>query len=336
MMTGRAVHISGLRRDAPERSNAERLALVTRYALEVGASARIANAPWSNSIPRSGEILFAPRGPVSTGDLRLDAGAGNSACSVVQTVLPVLSSAGVDTRLSVLGLTQAKFSPTAEYLEAAYLPVLADMGFRTSFHCKKPGFQSDGIGELYLHIHPWQSLKPVNLTGRGGELKLRLFISKSGIARDVGRRGIFEMQKLLGREDLDVAIERRYHKSEAEGISVTLVAEGAGLRAGFSSHGVKGLRMEAVVAQACDSFKAWWGGGAACEHLLAELLIVPMALAEGRSRIRFSGPSKGVRAALYVAGEFLPITSCLESNDDDTTTVSVNGVGWKTGPASRS
>jgi len=332
LATGQAVQILDFK-PAPNNNRwNEPRSRQTRYALEMAVAARLCGASWTQSIPRSGDILFAPPRRVSTGKIRLDPGEENYSSLVAQTILPALALDSEESVITILGLTHAPLAPTPEFLKGVYLPTLRRMKIDASIRTKTFAYYFDRQseappGELILENHPSQGFESLEMIDRGRALNMTAYICSSGISRGVAIRGMLELRELIPLDECEVEVKRDYHQGKGEGIAVTLTAACEGGFAGFTSHGEKGVRMEDVVRRTTVAFKQWWRSGAACDHHLAEHLIVPMALAKGRSQIRFSGPAENVRTVLYVAGEMLPIQTTLEAREDGTTLLTVEGAG---------
>ncbi|MFD1599197.1 RNA 3'-terminal phosphate cyclase [Halobellus rarus] len=238
-------------------------------------------------------------------DLEIDVGTAGSVTLVADTVLPLAArlDAPVDARL--VGGTDVKWSPPADYLRHVKLPLLEACGLDATVDVGRRGFYPAGGGELSVSVRP-STLSPVEFAQGSAEAPrdtVYAVASESLEDADVADR-IAEtaVDELRDRGiDRDASATATYVESESPGAVVTIVAEPAAVggtertrsrdeprprpRAGFAAYGERGVPSEDVAADAVDALERWHGGDAPVDAHLGDQLVVWLALAGGGVRI---------------------------------------------------
>src|SRR6185295_6371383 len=94
-------------------------------------------------------------------------GTAGSATLVLQTVLPALLTAAGPSTLSLEGGTHNAWAPPFDFLEKAFLPILARMGAKVAVKLERRGFYPAGGGRFAALIEPTSRLERLDLPERG-------------------------------------------------------------------------------------------------------------------------------------------------------------------------
>jgi RNA 3'-terminal phosphate cyclase (ATP) len=242
--------------------------------------------------------------------------------------MPLLLATG-NSQLSLEGGTHVAWSPPFHYLEKVYLPTLRRMGFQARVEIERWGWYPIGGGVMTALItgigHDAPDAAGVDLTGRGDLKTLRGTSALSNLPRHIAERQKHQVEKVLGREGFDPQVAIVEAPSRGRGSLVFLLAEFDHVRAGFTSLGRRGKPAEKVAEEACADFLHYYQSGAAVDQHLADQLIVPMALAEGRSSFTTCRITRHLLTNVSVVERFLKTESIVEGEEGRKGKVTISG-----------
>src|SRR5690242_1176490 len=109
------------------RAGRERPGLQRQHLAAVRAAADVGRAEVRGAAVGSSVLTFKP-GEVVPGHYTFSVGTAGSATLVLQTVLPALVGASESSALTLEGGTHNAWAPPFDFLEKAFLPLLARMG----------------------------------------------------------------------------------------------------------------------------------------------------------------------------------------------------------------
>lgn len=219
-------------------------------------------------------------------DIKASAGSVNL---IFQTILLPLAFAGKPSRVIIRGGTHVPWSPTSNFIDEVYLPMLAHMGVLTWYEMRKAGYYPVGGGEIEAEIRPVDKLRPITFCDRAAG-NIICFSAVSGLPRSIAARQMTEAVGCLRVIHIESGQIIEEYDSVGKGTVVFIIYDGGSAKAGFSSLGERGKPAETVAREACKEFALWWESGAAIDKHLADQLIVPMALAGGESAFSTAEP----------------------------------------------
>jgi RNA 3'-terminal phosphate cyclase (ATP) len=260
------------------RSGRERPGLLRQHLAAVRAAAEISGATLDGAAMGSTEIDFRP-GPVRPGAYRFAVGSAGSAGLVLQTVLLPLCLADAPSTLVLEGGTHNPAAPPFDFLERAWLPLLARIGFRAGASLERHGFHPAGGGRFTVRVEPAAALRPLELLDRGPIRAHRGRILISGLDEDVARRERDALLRGTGWDPDLVVVERV--RSQGPGNAVLIEVACDAVTEVFARFGEIGVRAEAVAARAVRDYRPWRASGVPVGRHLADQLSLPMALARG-------------------------------------------------------
>jgi len=106
------------------RAKREKPGLMRQHLTAVRAATEVCGAAVIGDEVGSGEITFRP-GKVKPGNYSFSIGTAGSCTLVLQTVLPPLLTASAPSQIRISGGTHNKASPPVDFLQRAYLPLVA-------------------------------------------------------------------------------------------------------------------------------------------------------------------------------------------------------------------
>lgn len=306
MITGQPFRITNIRANRPKPG------LMRQHLVAVQAAAQVSGARVSGAELGSSELHFAP-GPVEGGDYHFAIGSAGSCTLVLQTVMPALLYARQPSTIRITGGTHNTMAPPVQFLQQAFLPLLARMGADVGIELKRYGFYPAGGGELVAAVRPCAQLRQLALMERGSYIGGRADALVAGIAPSVGIRELGCIGDALGwgAEQLHL---HRLPAEQGPGNAVLITLEYEHVTevcAGFSA---KAVRAEAVAQEAIAQAQAYIkSDGAAGEHL-ADQLLLPMALAGGGS-FTATAISTHTETNAELIAKFLPVDIYFERGE---------------------
>ena len=151
------LHIYNIRRKRPQPG------LRPQHLEAVLTAGRICNAEIKGAEMGSKELWYTPN-EISGGEMRAEIGTAGSIPMLLMTVLPICAFAKRPIRLHVVkGGTDVRHSPTINYMQHVFLPVLQKMGINASLTVHKYGYYPKGMGEISLEVKPAEKLRGLRL-----------------------------------------------------------------------------------------------------------------------------------------------------------------------------
>jgi len=336
-LTGKSTHIHKIR------AGRKNPGLAPQHLTGVLAAAAICKAEVRGTEIGSTEVLFTPR-PRATeeGFFEFDVtkvsrgGSAGSVTLVLQTILFPLALSGRPVELTLKGGTHVAWSPPYDYLADVFLPTLSKMGLDAGCSLGSWGFYPVGGGEVSVKIGGARpagedprnrSFKAVRLTERGDLIEVTGRAVVANLPKDIADRMARRTAEILGEKGIEADVTPIRVGGKSTGAGVFLTARYAHGLAGFSALGKRGLPAERVALDACRDFLAFHKTGAAIDRHLADQIVLPMALAEGRSEMAIECVTSHLLTSAHVIRQFIPATIEIEGDEGDAGRVVVCGVG---------
>lgn len=274
--------------------------LAAQHLTAVQAAAMICDAHVAGDKLGSTQLTFEPQSSPIAGIYEFDvaqARAGGSAGAttlVLQTILLPLALANEASTVTIKGGTHVAWSPSFQFVQDVYLPMLARLGVQTEAALSAWGWYPAGGGEIRVTI-PTQPISVSALdngtpgpfgTERGPLQQIRGVAVASSLPAHIAQRMGQRATNLLSEAGLSAAIEPQRVRSVSPGAGIFLVAEYESSLAGFTALGEKGKPSEQVAAEAVDELLAFHRSDAVLDEHLADQLILPLVL------LGYSGPFK--------------------------------------------
>jgi RNA 3'-terminal phosphate cyclase (ATP) len=200
------------------------------------------------------------------------------------------------------GGTHNPFAPPYDFLEKAFVPLLARLGARVRTELIAPGFYPAGGGAVKLTIEPPANFRELVLTARG-EIRRRLARAiVSNLPYSIAERELAVISKKLRWESSSLKAE--VVSSRGPGNVVMLEIEAENVTEVFTAFGERGIRAEAVADNAASQARRYLASEVAVGEHLADQLLVPMALAKGGVFTTLA-PSRHTRTNIDIIAQFL-------------------------------
>lgn len=278
--------------------------LLRQHLTAVKAAATLCGAELQGAELRSTRLAFRP-GALVGGEHVFDIGSAGSVALVLQTLALPLALAKEPSTIVLRGGTHIPFSPPVPFLIEAWLPLMQRAGARIEIELREVGFNPSGGGEVVLRSQPTSALLPLQLEPRGEIAGVTLEAIVADLPEGIARRELAAAaERLTG---TSVRLVSGTVRSAGPDNALWLTARDAqGVCNVFSAIGEVGVSAERVGARVAGAYLHWHASGAAVDELLADQLLLPMALAGG-GRFSCNEWSLHARTHARVLSAFLPV-----------------------------
>jgi len=185
------------------------------------------------------------------------------------------------------GATHGKWAPSVEYIEHVTHKLLQKMCKNLTIKINQYGFYPKGGASCNIVYNPHETLSSLDLTERGELEEVKVFSIASDYLqkRKVAERQFQSFVKNID-FNVDITSEVKYVKSLCPGTGITAVGiYSSGTLKGSFIPGEKQLSAEKVGELCSNMLKKNENSLAALDQYATDQLIVPMAIANGKSTI---------------------------------------------------
>ena len=284
VITGRPVHIHNIR------AGRKKPGLMRQHLSCVTAAKSLSMAAVSGAELGSKTLTFFPNlGVPSLGASQIEPtqapqtwefniGSAGSSMLVAQTIIPILLHQRQRVAVTIIGGTHNPLAPSADYIRAVFIPILARMGAQLTLELERYGFYPAGGGRVLLQFQP-STLLPIALMERGALQNLRASAVVQGLPPNIAERELAALHSKL--KLAPEQLECRAVDGFGVGNVVQITAQYAHCSAAFWALGEKGRSSEAVAGDVAEQFNAYSQLSAPVDAHLADQLLLPMTLAGG-------------------------------------------------------
>ena len=301
------------------RSGRRKPGLAAQHLTCVNAVAAITNATVAGDTLGSLTLTLRPekiRGGSYTFDVASVRPSAGALSLVFQSIALPLAHAEVPSTVTLRGGTDVPMSPNVHYLQEVFIPMAAKFGFRGSLKRNRWGWYPKGGGEAVAQIQPVSSWRGVDLCERGELKEIRGVSAVSNLPKHIlvrQQEQSLKQLKPLAKCPIKVALVEG--ESIGQGTLVFLNTVFENVRGGFCALGERGKPAERVADDACRELRAFLNSSAAIEPHLADQLILPMALAEGESRITTARITRHLTTNIWLVQQLLPVRFDVEGTE---------------------
>lgn len=301
------------------RGGRDKPGLMRQHVTAVEAACAIGGGACDGLSVGSSEITFRP-GRVAPGDYQFAVGTAGSTGLVLQTLLLPLLLADAPSRLVLEGGTHNIYAPPFDFIEKAFLPVLARMGARVEARLVRHGFYPRGGGRIEVEIVPGP-LRPIACIERGALVGRSATAVVAGLPFEIGQREIETARKLLPDWPEEAFAVRDLPAERGPGNILLLEAAFEHVTEVVSGFGKLGVPAHQLAKTAAARMAGYCESSAFAGPYLADQLLLPFALAGGGSFTTVK-PSKHAVTAAAVIEMFLGRSISFVQQPDGTHLVS--------------
>ncbi|MFB5598004.1 MAG: RNA 3'-terminal phosphate cyclase [Nitrosopumilaceae archaeon] len=248
----------------------------------------------------STSIKFEP-GEIQSSKITENIGTAGSISLIFQGLIPAVSIAKKELRLSITGGTDVSWSPTANYTKYVLAEALDRMGIKYSMEIKKRGYYPKGGGVVELKVFPCKKIKPIKLFKRNKK-NIKLYCSFSKLDPEFVDEYIQNTKKVLEENNFETQIQINEESALNQGGSVLLFSNDSDSIIG--SDGLYNTKSSKFSKSILDDFLGWNLG--VDEHLV-DMLVLPAGISKEMSIFRTKTITKHLETNLYITSK---ITGC--------------------------
>lgn len=310
MLTGRPFRIVKLRQ------NRSKPGLRPQHLAAVRAAAAVCGADVVGAEVGASDITFIP-GTKTPGDLTVDIGTAGATALVLQTLqLPIALRTGGPVLLRLDGGTFNDKAPSFPFVSTTWRDYLALIGLPVSLAMPRAGFYPKGGGRLDAWIEPGMP-KGVTLLDRPPLSKITGAAATCALeGTSITRRLCDRALARLAERGLSAEIEMIAMPGKSPGAALSLSAHHGPVATTFVALGRRGNPSENVADEAVDELLAFEDSAAAVDPHSADQILLPLALAEGRSAYTVAAVTEHLRTNVDTIGAFLDRPIRIEPADD--------------------
>lgn len=265
--------------------------LAAQHLTSIRAAAAICGATLEGADLGGQTLSFTPGHDVRAGRYEFDVaaatvvGSAGAACLVMQTVLLPLGMAEGKSEVIVRGGTHMAWSPPFDYLSDVWIPALAQLGIEAELSLQRSGWFPIGQGCVEARIIG-RNRPPtaIDLTSRGPLVEITGRAIAANLPAHIPRRMSDRATAMLAETGVPVRIEPARVSAACAGAGIFLTARYESVSNGFNALGERGKSSETVAEEAVYLLLSHRRSGAALDEHLGDQILVPLAVADGRSR----------------------------------------------------
>ena len=318
-LTGQPLHLHNIR------ANRQQSGLRPQHLTAVQAIAKTTRAKLQGASLQSSNLTLHPQA-IQPGKYQFDIPTAGALTLVLQTIFLPLSFAEGTSWVTLTGGTHVRWSPIFHYLQEGWLPLMKSLGFRLEMALEKAGFFPRGGGKVTLKVLPHKALSPFRCTERGDLKSIRGLSGVANLEDQIATRQKHQALKRLYSICRDSKIQTLRLPSPVKGTFILLKANFTQCgSACYTALGAPGKPAEQVADEAVDNLTSFLETDGCVDHYLADQLLLPLSLIEGRSEFRTNAVTDHLLTNAHVVQEFLSATIEIKGDKDSPGLVQIQG-----------
>jgi RNA 3'-terminal phosphate cyclase (ATP) len=251
-------------------------------------------------------IRFAPSDKFEGGPVNVDIGTAGSISMILMAVVPAVSLTNNSLEIEITGGTDVRTSPTIDYVRHVVAEAYLSIGIKFSVDVQKRGYYPKGGGVVRARIEPCKAPGTMELLA-AREVAPKITSVCGQLPRHVAERQTSSAMIALEKKGIRCSsYSASVETSISPGSSILIYSTSDfGPYVGGDSIGEIGKRAEAVGAEAAERYLESTLVQAPVDPFLADMLVLPLALAKGRSKYRVARVTEHLRTNLQVASQMV-------------------------------
>jgi RNA 3'-terminal phosphate cyclase (ATP) len=299
VITGRSIEVTSIRakRDNP--------GLRPQHMTGIKILADLFHADVENLQVGADWIRFAPSKKFEGGSVKFDVGTAGSIPMILMTVVPPVSLSNKSLEIEITGGTDVRASPTIDYVRYVVAEAYHNIGIKFSVDVERRGYYPKGGGIVKTAIEPCREPGTMELLITR-DVAPRITSVCGQLPRHVAERQTSSALIALEKKGVRCSsYSASIETSVSPGSSILIYsASDFGPYMGGDSIGELGKRAEVVGVEAAERYLESALVQAPVDPFLADMLVLPLALAKGRSKYRIPRVTEHLRTNLQVASQF--------------------------------
>jgi len=227
------------------RANRPNPGIKAQHYIAIKSIAEICNADISGFEIGSLKLTFKPRA-IKPGVYKFDVGTAGSVTLIFQACILALLNSKEKISIRLTGGTDVKWSPSWDYFQNVFLPIIKNMGVKVYPKLILRGYYPKGGGEALITINPCDKVKPLALSFEPEYKKIYGNINITNLPDHIGTRIKHTIAKTFLKNNFLTSINDEKSTSLSPGVSVTLWSEYKNAAIGSAILGEKSIPSEEV------------------------------------------------------------------------------------------
>jgi RNA 3'-phosphate cyclase len=318
VITGKAFRMTNIRRRRAKPG------LMPQHLKAVEAASAVGMARVEGDRFGSQELVFEPTG-IRSGQFHFDIGTAGSTSLVLQTIVYPLGFGHADADLTLVGGTHVPWSPCFHYLQLHWLRYMEKIGFAINLKLESAGFYPRGGGRIHAKVHPVPKLCALQISDRGSLKRIRAISAVANLSTEVAERQKRQALRKLGELSKLAEFEILSIPALSPGTLLLLLAEFENSQCCFYGLGARGKPAERVADEAVNELRDFLSTDGCVDHYLADQLVLPLALASGKSDVKASKITQHLTTNAEVVRMFLPVSIEIDGKIGEPGSVRISG-----------
>ncbi|MEM3185768.1 MAG: RNA 3'-terminal phosphate cyclase [Conexivisphaerales archaeon] len=251
----------------------------------------------------STSIYFRPDLKVKE-NVKIDVGTAGSITLILGSIIPALALRGKEVKVTVVGGTDTKWSPTYDYFSNVVKNMYDRIGIKFRCELIRRGYYPAGGGLVETNIYP-SKLSSLNVAERiNGQVMIKSVCSN--LPGHVARRQADSCVKYLEDRNIEVGgIDISMENALSPGSSLLAFIPSSDYFIGSDMVGERGLRAEEIGMRVAESLAHLYSSKASLDSHAADMAIPLLGLAGGKSSFTTPQLTEHMQSNIYVLKQFI-------------------------------
>lgn len=264
------------------------------------------------------ELIFKP-GVIKPGVYKFDVGTAGSITLVFQAIILACTTTKEQITICLCGGTDVKSSPSWDYFENIYIPLIKKMGITVYPQLINRGYYPRGGGEAIIKINPCEKLNPLKLATAEEFTQIEGKINISNLSDNIATRIKHTIIKNLLKNNFNASILVDKKTSFSPGVGATLWIKSKKTILGSTVIGEKSMSSEELGRNVIiNLFKEIQSGASLDVHAFDQILpFMVLAKKNGKSICKISKLSNHASTSMWLAKKFFDVDFKFTQSEDN-------------------
>ena len=312
VLTNKPVEMENIRANRPNPG------IKAQHYIAIKSIQELCNAETKGLEVGSDKLIFSP-GEIKGGRHKFDIGTAGSIVLVFQASILASLNISEPVTINVTGGTDVRWSPSWDYFEHVFLPLIKKMGLSVETHLIKRGYYPKGGGEAEITIQPGNNLNPLKLDEEQEFNEVNGVISLANLPDHISTRMKHTALRTLLKRDLRANIDIDKTTSLSSGTGIALWTQSKETLLGSSFLGERGVPAEKVGENAAVELINEIDSEATLDIHAFDQLLPYMAIArnKGASSCIVRSVSNHAQTNIWLLKQFYDVNFELIQDDDN-------------------
>lgn len=300
------------------RANRPNPGIKAQHYITIKSISEICNAETEGIEIGSSELIFKPDN-IKGGKYKFNVGTAGSITLVFQACILALHQTKEPITISLTGGTDVKWSPSWDYFQNIYLPIIKKMGITVFSDLIIRGYYPKGGGEAVITINPTSELKPFTTNKKPIYSEIQGVINISNLPEHITNRMKHTAIKTFLKNDIQSSIDVDKSTSLSPGVGITLWSQSNDALVGSTLLGEKGVSSEEVSNQVSNFLLKEIQSISTLDVHAFDQILPFMALArnQGKSMCYVSEISNHASTNMWLIKQFLDVDFQAVQNEEN-------------------